>query len=78
MINWVVRNFEMSKGLSKDFKKIFNNVENLKKQIPEDGGLAVLKVKLNKKKKRYIYYLVTKVLGFLKPIMDNLRATLQS
>lgn len=54
--------FLMGVGIALEFEKRFGQVDVLKTQNVEPGGVAVLKVN-----SRYIYYLVTKKSSYGKP-----------
>ena len=70
----VSEDMHMGKGIATQFKKRFKNVNNLKNQMVETGGVAVLEVE--KPQPRFIYYLVTKKKYYKKPTYKTLRSSL--
>ncbi|XP_018787976.1 PREDICTED: O-acetyl-ADP-ribose deacetylase 1-like isoform X2 [Bactrocera latifrons] len=63
--------FAMGAGIAVKFKQIYGQVDQLRAQGVQSGGVAVLQ-----DKERYIYYLVTKPQSWGSPTYDSLRASL--
>ncbi|XP_012158154.1 O-acetyl-ADP-ribose deacetylase 1 isoform X2 [Ceratitis capitata] len=63
--------FAMGAGIAVKFKQIYGQVDNLRGQGVQSGGVAVLQ-----DKDRYIYYLVTKPQSWGSPTYDSLRSSL--
>lgn len=69
----VAADLGMGAGIAVKFKQIYGQLDKLRTQNAQTGGVAVLK-----DNKRFIYYLVTKDQSWNKPTYDSLRSSLNA
>src|SRR6185437_2573709 len=69
----VSEDFNMGKGIAKQFRDNFGHVEELKSAKVKVGGVAIMKTS-----ERYLYYMVTKEKYWGKPTLETLKLSLQS
>ena len=67
----VAADLKMSAGIAVTFRQKFNNIEILRKQKIEVGGIGILK-----QNKNFTYYLVTKQVSHDKPKVEDLKSCL--
>ena len=70
----VSADFNMGRGIAVEFKKCFGMVEKLKSLNKKPGECAIIH---DIKRKRYIYYLITKDLYWIKPTYNALHSCLK-
>ncbi|XP_037045271.1 ADP-ribose glycohydrolase OARD1 [Bradysia coprophila] len=67
----VSADLRMGKGIAVKFRDTFGQIQKLKNQNAQTGGLAVLK-----DDKRFIYYMVTKATFYQKPTYQSMYSSL--